>query len=310
MNAGKTKYMSYTQHESVTIKTNDGSILEEVGNFKYLGAWMHSKERDVKQRKAAAWRASSKLTKIWKSSLSRPLNLRLFAATVEWVFFYGCEALTLTPKLAKEIDGCYTRMLRTALNVHCKQQITNKELFGELPKLSEKIRQKRLRFASHCSRSQQEPVSKLLHWTPKHGRRKPGRPALYYSDIYLFIYLFIYNIRRIARLFPTVHYALNLRDAARNERNMERRYDFRCRRKPKCSEKTCAGKYGSRTKFTYDSDPTGNRTRAALVKGTGTTAAPTCPPQVGAGTQDCNEGQEDLESHNSSRTPLDISEVK
>ena len=28
-------------------------------------------------------------------------------------------------------------------------------------------------------------------------------------------------------------------------------------------------------KFTYDSDPTGNRIRAALVKGTGTTAAPT-----------------------------------
>ena len=43
-----------------------------------------------------------------------------------------------------------------------------------------------------------------------------------------FIY-FIHNIRRITRLFPTVHYALNLRDADRNEfeRNMERRYDFR-----------------------------------------------------------------------------------
>ena len=53
---------------------------------------------------------------------------------------------------------------------------------------------------------------------------------------------------------------------------MERRYDFRCRRKPKYSEKTCAGKYGLRTKFTYDSSgPTGNRTRASLVKGTGTT---------------------------------------
>ena len=103
----------------------------------------------------------------------------------------------------------------------------------------------------------------------------PHQPNLLF---YLF-FKFIYNIRRIARLFPTVHYALNLRDAARNEldRNMERRYDFRCRRKPKCSEKTCAGKYGSRTKFTYDSDP--NRTRAALVKGTGTTTAPTRPPQ-------------------------------
>ena len=52
---------------------------------------------------------------------------------------------------------------------------------------------------------------------------------------------------------------------------------FRWRRKPKCSEKTCAGKYGSRTKFTYDSGQTGNRTRAALVKGTETTAAPTHP---------------------------------
>ena len=62
INAGKTKYMSYNQHESVTIKFNDGSILEEVGNFKCLGAWMHSTERDVKQRKAAAWRASSKLS--------------------------------------------------------------------------------------------------------------------------------------------------------------------------------------------------------------------------------------------------------
>ena len=156
------------------------------------------------------------------SSLSRPLKLRLFAATVESVFLYGCEAWTITPKLAKEIDGCYTRMLRAVLNVHWRQHITNKELYGELPKLSDKIRQRRLRFAGHCSRSQQEPVSKLLHWTPKHGRRKPGRPALNYSDI------------------------------PKQETGME---------------------------------------STELM-------------------QDCNEGQEDLESHDSSRTPLDISQVK
>ena len=57
--------------------------------------------------------------------------------------------------------------------------------------------------------------------------------------------------------------------------------NLKCSGKPKCSGKTCAGKYGSRTKFTYDSDPTGNRTRATLVKGTGTTAAPTRPPYFG-----------------------------
>ena len=47
------------------------------------------------------------------------------------------------------------------------------------------------------------------------------------KTLYLFIYLWL--IRRIARLFPTVHYTLNLRDAAKmNLREiMERRYDFR-----------------------------------------------------------------------------------
>ena len=183
MNSSKTKFMSYNHQEEVKIKTKDGTDLDEVSNFKYLGAWMHSTELDVKQRKAAAWRACSKLTKVWKSSLPRALKLRLFAATVESVLLYGCESWTVTPKLAKGLDGCYTRMLRTVTNVHWKQHITNKELYGDQPKLSDKIRQRRMRFAGHCSRSLQEPVSKLLHWTPKHGRRKPGRPALTYTDI-------------------------------------------------------------------------------------------------------------------------------
>ena len=153
---------------------------EEVSNFKYLGAWMHrhSTEWDVKQRKAAAWRACSKLTKILRSSLPRVLKLRLFAATVESVLLYGCEAWAVTPKLAKELDGFYTRMLRIVVNVNWKQHLTNQELYGDLPKLTDKIRQRRLRFAGYCSRNLQEPVSRLLHWTPKHGRRKRGRPTL------------------------------------------------------------------------------------------------------------------------------------
>ena len=65
-------------------------------------------------------------------------------------------------------------------------------------------------------------------------------------------------------------------------------FDFWCRRKPKCSEKTCEDEYGSTTKFTYNLGPTGNRTRAAVVKGGGTSAAPTRPGiarfSVGGGT--------------------------
>ncbi len=38
------------------------------------------------------------------------------------------------------------------------------------------------RFAGHCSR-REEIASKLIHWKPKHGQRKPGRPKLRYTDI-------------------------------------------------------------------------------------------------------------------------------
>ena len=54
MNSGKAKFMSYNQQDEVTIRTNDGTELEEVSNFKYIYVWMHSTEWDVKQRKAAA----------------------------------------------------------------------------------------------------------------------------------------------------------------------------------------------------------------------------------------------------------------
>ena len=79
MNAGKTKFMSFNQGKTGSIQTNDGPKLEEVKDFKYIGAWVESSAKDINQRKAAAWRACSKLTKIWKSSLPRKFKLRLFA---------------------------------------------------------------------------------------------------------------------------------------------------------------------------------------------------------------------------------------
>ena len=106
-----------------------------------------------------------------------------FVATVESVLLYGCEAWTVTSKLEKELDGCYTRLLRTAFNVHWSQHMTNKELYGKLPKVSEKIRERRLRFAGHSCRKINEPISQLLLWKPKHGKRKPGRPHLTYTDL-------------------------------------------------------------------------------------------------------------------------------
>ena len=40
---------------------------------------------------------------------------------------------------------------------------TKNYMVYRLPKLSDKIKQRRVRFAGHCSRRVDEPVSKLVH---------------------------------------------------------------------------------------------------------------------------------------------------
>ena len=94
--------------------------------------------------------------RIWKSSL----------ATVEGVLLYGRETWTLTKSTEKQIDGAYARMLRTALNVSWRDHITNKDLYGHVPKVSSKIRERRMRVAWHCVTHKEEEASKLVLWQP------------------------------------------------------------------------------------------------------------------------------------------------
>ena len=100
------------------------------------------------------------MTKVWKSSLPKSLKSLFFEATVESVLMYECESWTLTANLEKEL-GCYTRLLKKATNVHWQQRITNKELYGDLPVITEKIRKRRLKLAGHCVRHSNIVASNL-----------------------------------------------------------------------------------------------------------------------------------------------------
>ena len=151
-------------------------------NFKYLGSWMESLEKDFDVRKALAWSSCHKLQKIWNSTLSRRMKVRLFTATVESVLLYGSEAWTITKALKKKIDGCYTRMLRMSLGISWKQKLTNEQLYQDLPKVTNKIAEKRLKLAGHCIRHPELSASTLVLWQPKRGEPSQGRPAVTYVD--------------------------------------------------------------------------------------------------------------------------------
>ena len=176
LNAKKTEYMAFNIGVYQPLKTCDGSHLKCTGDFKYLGAWVNTSENDIRVRKSLAWKAMHGMKKIWKSSLSRKLKIRFFTAAVETILLYGCEAWTLTRALSKALDGCYTRMLRMAMNFSYKDHITNVELYGDLPKISDKIAGSRLKLAGHCYRHPELPAHKVVLWQPKHGKQGVGRP--------------------------------------------------------------------------------------------------------------------------------------
>ena len=84
--------------------------------------------------------------------------------------------------MEKQINGCYTRMLRMAYNVSYKDHVTNEELYGNLPQVSIKIKQRRLRLAGHCWRQKDEIANRLVLWEPNRGTRNRGKQNTTYID--------------------------------------------------------------------------------------------------------------------------------
>ena len=134
LNGPKTKYLVYNidQH---TLQTLDGTTLEVKDDFKYLGSWVDGAEKDISVRKALAWRALNSMSSIWKSRMRSDLKRRFFVATVESILLYGCESWALSEAMERSLDGTYTRMLQKVLNTNWRDQISNNELYGGLPRL-------------------------------------------------------------------------------------------------------------------------------------------------------------------------------
>jgi Reverse transcriptase (RNA-dependent DNA polymerase) len=117
INRAKTEFMMVGNWASpIEFRVSTGSI-QLVKDFKYLGSWLLNSTKDFEIRKTLAWKACIRLVKIWKShSISTAVKMKLFRACVESTFLYNAVTWTLTDTLSRKLDGCYTKLLRYALN--------------------------------------------------------------------------------------------------------------------------------------------------------------------------------------------------
>ena len=181
LNESKTKFMA-TGYEEPLLITSSGKHLEWVEDFVYLGAHLRSTEQDLRVRKAKAWAACHRLRRVWNTDLRRSIKVNLFRTTVEAILLYGAETWTLTSSLEKQLDGCYSRMLRMALGVNWWDKISNAEVFGDIPRASETVRTRRLKLAGHVQRHEELTAHQLLFWEPDRGTRGRGRPKKSFTD--------------------------------------------------------------------------------------------------------------------------------
>ena len=168
LNELKTEHMhkSFSHVPVLDVKTLKNSILRKVEDYKYLGSFISSSQKDFQVRKGLAWAACNKLHSIWSSKLSNRIKLLSFQTIIQPILLYGSETWTLSRLLEKRLDGTYTRLLMRVKNLSWKDHPTLKQIYGDLPKISDVIRKRRARFAGHCFRAENEIISSLLLWKP------------------------------------------------------------------------------------------------------------------------------------------------
>ena len=60
-------------------------------------------------------------------------------------------------------------LIRMVLGVSWKDKVRNEILYDNIPKLSDKIRSRRLKLAGHCIRQPELIASDLVLWEPEAG---------------------------------------------------------------------------------------------------------------------------------------------
>ena len=68
-------------------------------------------------------------------------------------------------------------MLRRVKNVHWRDKIDNKTLYGSLSPISMVMSERRLRLAGHIHRDKSSPAHMTVLWQPTHGLTARGRPT-------------------------------------------------------------------------------------------------------------------------------------
>ena len=166
-----------------------GQRLDEVENFKYLGAIINEGSKpEILSRIAQTTAALSRLKIIWRDkNISLASKVKLMRTLILSTFLYACESWTLTAEIERRIQALEMRCYRRLLNISYKDRVTNEEVrnriqnaIGVHDDLLTMVKKRKLRWYGHISRSSGMEKT-ILQGTVK-GARRRGRQKKRWED--------------------------------------------------------------------------------------------------------------------------------
>ena len=160
-----------------------GQRLDEVENFKYLGAIISNEgsKPEILLRIAKTTAALSRLKIIWRDkTISLASKVKMMRTLILSTFLYACESWTLTSEIERWIQALEMWCYRRLLNISYKDNVTDEEVRNRIQNatwvhddLLSMVKKRKLRWYGHISRSS-SMAKTILQGTVK-GARRRGR---------------------------------------------------------------------------------------------------------------------------------------
>lgn len=183
INIQKTKIMVISNRDRTLNIQIDGKTIEQVKEFKYLGAVLDNKgkqERDITERIDKAIKTYYGLCKgiVRKKEVSRQTKMLVYKTIFLPVLTYGSETWTLTSAMKSKIQAAEMKYLRAVKGVTKQEHIRNQDIRDELQTIPtlEVIKKKQMSWWGHLQRAEDtKPVKQIWEAKIKYNRGR-GRP--------------------------------------------------------------------------------------------------------------------------------------
>jgi endonuclease/exonuclease/phosphatase family metal-dependent hydrolase len=183
INIKKTKVMRVSRNGNLPLNiTINGTKVEQVSRFKYLGAIITSDGRcrnEIQSRIAMAKTAFVKRRELLTKGLHSSTKKKIVKTLIWSIALYGAETWTLRDTDIKAIEAFEMWIWRRMLKVSWKDRVTNDEVLeriGENRRIIDTIKRRKKNWIGHILRGNAF-VTNVLEGKMK-GKRCPGRPRI------------------------------------------------------------------------------------------------------------------------------------